>query len=550
MALAAGNVWEINSAATASNVNGGGFNTANANFITDYAATVANTAAPVVTSATYTFVAGDVGAWLYVKSGTNWTPGFYQIASVAGGAATLNASVGAAVQLNSATGYYAPSTVVGCATVASPTSGTCGLDFSRGTAAIINGTDLASADGDNNPTTVTSAGTPFSNRFIGNLIHITAGASWTAGWYEIVSCSGANAVLDRAASGTNGSITGGTFYVGGALSLGTATDDAVFESLLAGNHCFVKGALTFGGTVNVSSAAFGNRSSAVTVQGYKTVRGETLAVADYPTVDIGATVFTLGEFWKVRYLNITGTGNPYCVSVSAFTKLSYCKVVNTGAALAAIYTAGGSFIYGCDLKGGSGAASAISAGSYTTIMGNYIHDTATGILMNTGFGIAVINNIIAACSTVGLDFTSSSDSGSTVVGNTFYGAETPAGIGLRVIANTYRVAIVNNIFYGWTTALSAAGTTQVHYNDYNNFYNNTTNATNVQKGPNDQAISPSFTDAAGGNWAVGIGLKGLGAPAGFLSTSTTSYPDIGAVQREETSSVSSARGIGSAKFGG
>lgn len=541
MALAAGTIWEINSGATASNLNGGGFNTGNANFVTDYAATLATSAAPVVTSATYTFVAGDVNAWLYVKSGTNWTAGFYQITAVNGGAATLNAAVGSAVQLNSTTGYYVPSTVAGCATVASPTGGTCGLDFSRGTAAIINGTDLASADGDNNPTTVTSAGTPFSQRFVGNLVHITAGASWTAGWYEIVSASGANAVLDRAASGTNGAITDGTFYVGGAMSLGAANDDAVFECLVAGNHSFIKGTIAFGGTVNVSSAAFGSRSAAVTVQGYKTVRGETLTdSADYPTIDTGATVFTLGEYWKVRYLNITGTGNPYTVSVSAFTKLSYCKVRNTGAALAAIFTAGGSFIYGCDIRGGSGAACAISAGSYTAIVGNYIHDTAIGILMNTAFNITVVGNIISTCSTAGIDFTGASDSSSTVMGNTLYGAETPAGIGIRVIANTYRVAIISNIIYGWTTGLSCAGTTQVHYIDYNNFYNNTTNATNVQKGPNDQAVNPSFTAAGSGDFSVAAALRGLGAPAGFIGTSTTSYPDPGAVQRSEAAAVTAA----------
>lgn len=48
-----------------------------------------------VSSATYTFVAGDVGAALQIVGGTGWTQGTYIIQSVAGGAATLDHSPGA-----------------------------------------------------------------------------------------------------------------------------------------------------------------------------------------------------------------------------------------------------------------------------------------------------------------------------------------------------------------------------------------------------------------------------------------------------------------------
>ena len=83
MALAAGTIWESRASATTGNVNGAGFNPANAAAVTDLTtdANTANTNSPVVSSATYTFVAGDVNAWLYIVSGTNWTPGWYQIAS-------------------------------------------------------------------------------------------------------------------------------------------------------------------------------------------------------------------------------------------------------------------------------------------------------------------------------------------------------------------------------------------------------------------------------------------------------------------------------------
>lgn len=78
MALASTNHFSIISGSTASNVNGGGFNIANANFLTDLTTDTGtgNTSSPIVSSATYTFVAGDVGAWVYVASGTDWTVGW------------------------------------------------------------------------------------------------------------------------------------------------------------------------------------------------------------------------------------------------------------------------------------------------------------------------------------------------------------------------------------------------------------------------------------------------------------------------------------------
>jgi len=77
--------------------NGGNFDPGCANMSTNLAATFANTASPVVTSATYTFVSGDVGAWLFNKPTGVWQGGWYPIVSVAGGAATLGAAVGFAL---------------------------------------------------------------------------------------------------------------------------------------------------------------------------------------------------------------------------------------------------------------------------------------------------------------------------------------------------------------------------------------------------------------------------------------------------------------------
>ena len=175
MALGANTVYQLNASATASNVNGGGFNRSNANFITDFTtdANTGNTASPVISSATYNFVAGDVGAYVWVISGTNWNSiSAFPIVSVASNKATLNAAAGAGFKLNTTTNMYEPTTVVGVSTVGTPTNGTCGIDYSYLTTAVVNGlTDLTCTAAS---TTVTSASAPFRRSMVGNIMHNTA----------------------------------------------------------------------------------------------------------------------------------------------------------------------------------------------------------------------------------------------------------------------------------------------------------------------------------------------------------------------------------------
>lgn len=97
MAIASTTLWEWNASATASNVNGGGFNYNNANFLSNLTtdANTGNIASPVVSSATYNFVAGDVGNWLYIKLGVNWYVNcWYQIVSVVSNKVTLFVAIG------------------------------------------------------------------------------------------------------------------------------------------------------------------------------------------------------------------------------------------------------------------------------------------------------------------------------------------------------------------------------------------------------------------------------------------------------------------------
>lgn len=212
MAFGSTTCWSVRTDGS-DTANGGGFDRS-ATFATDGAATVANTAAPVFTSASYSFVSADIGAWLFIKSGTNWTPGFYKITAVASGAATLDAAINHATLANGDA-----NTLAGCATTASPTGATWGLNYSLQAASQVSYTDLV-IDATTN-TKATSAANPFSKNHVGNVIVVTGGTGFTAQRVAIVSVTSSVATFDKSL-GTLSS-TGGTGALGGALaSIGQA----------------------------------------------------------------------------------------------------------------------------------------------------------------------------------------------------------------------------------------------------------------------------------------------------------------------------------------
>src|SRR3990167_9021338 len=229
------------------------------------------------------------------------------------------------MQLDTTQGNPSPlfklSTVVGCATVGTPTSGTFGIDYSQGTAAITTDTDLVLATN----TTVTSALKPFGLNHVGNLLHITAGASWTVGWYEIVSVSGVTATIDRAAGAAP--LAGGTFYVGGAMSLNSTLDDEFFEIMTAtngtgANRIFVKnGTFMLGEAVSISAA--GGTQAPIVIEGYNSLRGDTPTTnSTSPILVIGANTFGLGAQWDIYNMITTGT------AANMFTPSTASHIVN------------------------------------------------------------------------------------------------------------------------------------------------------------------------------------------------------------------------------
>lgn len=297
MAFTASTIWEVQTGGDDTN-NGGGFDTS-ATFPTDGAATVATGDSPVFTSASYNFVAGDVGAWIYIKAGTNWLFGWYKITSVAANAATLDAGIGEGVDQ-----YHRPALVVGCATTASPTGATWGIDYSQGGTSRITFTDMVIGA---TTTQFTSVLNPVGKNFIGNTIKITSGTGFTVQRVYVVSTSTITATCDKSI-GTGGSVGGNGRLGGSLLSVGQAASHVV-----AFGAIYIKS-----GSYTITSASTNVAGGCVTLSGlndnkiigYGTVRGD-MGTAPVLTAS-GISTFTMftalpSDTW-IYNLTLDGAG--------------------------------------------------------------------------------------------------------------------------------------------------------------------------------------------------------------------------------------------------
>lgn len=422
MAFSASTVWEVESGGDDTN-NGGGFDTGVAGFPTDGAATSGTGTAPVFSSASYNFVAGDVGHWVYIKSGSNWLPGWYKIASVAANAATLNASVGTATVGLGIREQGNLNTTQGVATVASPSGATWGIDYSQNTAAQISFTDMV-IDGTTN-TKFTSAANPVGKNFIGNIISVTSGTGFTVQRVTIASTSTITATCDKSL-GTLSS-TGGTGKLGGAF----ASPGKAGSVFISSNFVFMKS-----GTYSVTSTStniaagciIGTGVTQLTFMGYKTIRGDlntmTSNPSDWPLMQASGaittfTLFTCGATgWLVANIAVDGVAK---VSSRGFNlgsssgfvgiNLGALNCTNNGIEMSALGTLIRSYATGCSTQTAIRANSTGSvflgceaygntiSGFTTTGSGVYINCISSGNsgASSDGFGISVTGSVYMNC---------------------------------------------------------------------------------------------------------------------------------------------------------
>jgi hypothetical protein len=514
MALASGSLFNVTATATTGNVNGAGFNPANVNFPTDGVIASGTGASPTISSATHSFAAGDVGAAIFLPTQANIVQGFYPIASVAGGVATLNAAVGAAWQFNAATNMYAPSTVAGCATTSAPTGIEYGVNYAMQDTAIINGVADFTALGAS--TTMTSATANFTPVMVGNFFHQTTtgtGAFGVVGWYEIVSyVSATTVVLDRTEN-TGTTSVACTGYVGGAGRFNGLEN--TFQAMWpAASNVWVKnGTYTFSAGISTGSTN-STSTSPSSIVGYNIIPGDVCNQGNRPIFALGANSVTWSQSQYFINIIITGTA-ANTVTFGTGNNIVNCKITNSSittsrnAVQPANQNGANTSILGSEIISQNGNALNISVANPCCIVGNYIHDSVNGIAdtHSTSIGNLISNNLMESNTTNAIRITNATFN--TIQNNTFYGSEAKMGIGLDFTSASTTSQIFNNIFYGLTTGFTNtttnAGSIISMYNDY---FNNTTDVTLVNKGSTDLALNPTFTSVSQVTGTVGQGLAG------------------------------------------
>lgn len=507
-------VFHCDTAATAGNVNGGGFNPSNANFMTDGVIASGTGAAPTLSSVTYAFVAGDVGDWVFLAAG-NGTGffGWYKITSVTAGVATLNATIGQAsvwslaampstiwkpVGGTAQVGAWVASTVQGCASTAAPTGVTFGVDYSQNPVTDLTLTDLVSAGGS---TTITSVSALFTPAMVGNCLNINTSGTGAFGLvnqiFELVSYTNTSTMTTDRTTNNGTAMAAVTCKIGGAFSLGSSTnltDTKVFQNGTGTNGTGASIFFVKNGTFSIQAIAsltVGGTQAPIMIIGFNAVRGDSCTGANRPIFAAAANAVTLTTDWDTYNLSFTTTA---ASGIAATGKIVNCKVVNNSTA-AARTALGASIPINCEMVSYRGNAFVNGGGAAVDVYYNYIHDSNIGLSIGGAGGKKIIGNLIESC--VANAISDGATTGFSIyIGNTLYGSVNKTGTGIAWTTGATNIFFFNNIVYGFATGVSHADTQFVGYDDYNDYFNNTTDVSKWQKGPNCVAVDPLFVNAA------------------------------------------------------
>jgi hypothetical protein len=436
-------------------------------------------------------------------------------------------------------------------------AGATGTDYSQQDAAQYTGTDLA-VDATTN-TKVTSAAHSFVAADVGNLIQVTAGAGFTAGFYQIVSVAGGAATLDRSPAAV--STAGGTYAVGGALAtIGKATAAGVAT---ASNKVFVKAGAGYTTTATITVAGTGvtplNTAPPSRLIGYATTRGDGGQVTITLSTNTGLTALNVTtNAWHVEnfVINCASLGTSTGIASSgSYAALRNCKVSNFTVYGVRI-TGASPVVADCEVTGGTAAATAALSVSVAPafVVRNYVHDNAcVGILLG-GASVAV-HNLVANNTGAASDGIQAANT-CVVYGNTVYGSgrhgvykSDPYAIPTAVRNNL----LASNGGYGLQMA-NAAGLPAHPLYDGNAYWNNALGARNFSDdttvNPQD-AVAPytnaldviltgnPFTNAAGGDFTLnnaagaGAACRAAGTPGALPGVSQTGKLDLGVFQHAD-----------------
>jgi hypothetical protein len=281
------------------------------------------------------------------------------------------------------------------------------------------------------------------------------------------------------------------------------------------------------------------------------------------------TSYKLFANFEMQNSNATKTASVAFTGGPDFVTIRNVKIANASNNFwqAINNTAGGWAIYDCEI--GYCSNIGINVNGHITVGNCYIHDcTSDGLQVPLGTTVCpiFIGNIFGNNGGCGLNFISfpSTYREPTIYSNTFHN-NTGDGLKMQGTGTAMQFAlanITNNIFsnngsYGLN--FSGAGMSNLILASLgtvirnNCFYTNTSGPTNPSSlaiNVNSSSLNPQYVNSAGGNYAIGTNLKAQGYPLGGTlaigtTSSTYSYVDIGAAQRQEAGGSSGGFIVGS-----
>jgi hypothetical protein len=518
--------------------------------LTDGAATNANTTTPVFVSASYSFVAGDVGACVFIASGSNWKPGFYRITGTNSGAAILNATSGQWLSYTASPQSMVISTTTGAATTASPTGATWSIDYSQQNGAQFTYTDLTDlATG----TSMTSAGNPFGKQQVGNSVVINnqgTGNLFVLGRFTLISVSGVTGTFDRNVSTGAGANGGGG--MGGAL----ATLNQAAVVMIGSNRMWVQynaSAFPFASnwTWNPSGVSPGGTVTYTRISGYNTYRGDNPTGSSRPVVQSTGTATAMinpsiagGNLFENLIIDCNNVASSEGIKLGTTNSNSIIRNIQVkNFKVYGIHLNSGTqnSVENCEVNGGaSGSTNGINLGTSNFLLNCYVHDCqCTGI--SVGTACSVVRCLVYNCTGASSDgiAVASSTLNAIILNCDVYGCGRD---GIRFINssnNTTANQVHNNILVS-NTGNGMTFTTATYPDpsfDGNAYYNNAATRSGCGTGVQDVILTGNPFNSAGTDFGLnataGAGAACRGAainpnPPGL--TGTTSGLDMGAVQ--------------------
>lgn len=219
-----------------------------------------------------------------------------------------------------------------------PARGGASVDYSQQNAAQATISGTLSTPGAAS-TTLVDSGNGFAAGHVGNLIYISTGTNFVAGFYEIVTFNAANqVVLDRSPT-PSGAGASGSGKVGGANS----DLQAVTDAIVGENQVWVQaGTYALGATWGIPDTAAGSPAVPTIFKGYTTVRGDAIQpVANIDgedgsyhlmTFTASADYFAHMQFHFFNLYDANTTGNYRGISNERGRNILWyrCKVENVG----------------------------------------------------------------------------------------------------------------------------------------------------------------------------------------------------------------------------